>query len=154
MKSYVEKGMLVPDHVMTKLVLPKLEQLSSHCWVLDGKKSLCFCYSAPAFHWHTLMNWIYMDKFLLLIRCYNETCSLKCWVMALERTASQPWDLIGQCRLHPFTIPQLIYTGRLCVGAFSHFCHYSDTECAKVYKTTTLGLFWMTKIIVRLKKKY
>ncbi|XP_037530456.1 adenylate kinase 4, mitochondrial [Nematolebias whitei] len=35
-KSYVEKGMLVPDHVMTKLVLPKVEQMSSHSWVLDG----------------------------------------------------------------------------------------------------------------------
>ncbi|XP_017276051.1 adenylate kinase 4, mitochondrial [Kryptolebias marmoratus] len=35
-KSYVEKGMLVPDHVMTRLMLPKLEQLSSHSWLLDG----------------------------------------------------------------------------------------------------------------------
>ncbi|KAK2835246.1 hypothetical protein Q5P01_015730 [Channa striata] len=35
-KPYVEKGMLVPDHVMTRLMLPKLEDLSSHSWLLDG----------------------------------------------------------------------------------------------------------------------
>lgn len=36
-KTYVEKGMLVPDHVMTRLMLPRLEQLNRHSWLLDGK---------------------------------------------------------------------------------------------------------------------
>ncbi|KAM3876558.1 adenylate kinase 4, mitochondrial [Diretmus argenteus] len=35
-KSYVERSMLVPDHVMTGLMLSRLEQLSSHSWLLDG----------------------------------------------------------------------------------------------------------------------
>ncbi|XP_041862125.1 adenylate kinase 4, mitochondrial [Melanotaenia boesemani] len=35
-KTYIERGMLVPDHVMTRLMLSKLEQLSGHSWLLDG----------------------------------------------------------------------------------------------------------------------
>ncbi|XP_013855383.1 adenylate kinase 4, mitochondrial [Austrofundulus limnaeus] len=35
-RSYVERGMLVPDPVVIRLVLPKLEQLSNHSWLLDG----------------------------------------------------------------------------------------------------------------------
>ncbi|GLD49712.1 adenylate kinase 4, mitochondrial [Lates japonicus] len=35
-KTYVERGMLVPDHVMTRLMLPRLEQLSGQSWLLDG----------------------------------------------------------------------------------------------------------------------
>ncbi|XP_028300367.1 adenylate kinase 4, mitochondrial [Gouania willdenowi] len=35
-KSYVDRGMLVPDHLMTKLMLPRLEQLSGQSWLLDG----------------------------------------------------------------------------------------------------------------------
>ncbi|KAK9519591.1 hypothetical protein VZT92_022310 [Zoarces viviparus] len=35
-RSYVERSMLVPDHVMTKLMLPRLEQLIDHSWLLDG----------------------------------------------------------------------------------------------------------------------
>ncbi|CAN9500885.1 unnamed protein product [Ophioblennius macclurei] len=34
--SYVERGMLVPDHIMTRLMLPRLQQLSGHSWLLDG----------------------------------------------------------------------------------------------------------------------
>ncbi|XP_029938284.1 adenylate kinase 4, mitochondrial [Salarias fasciatus] len=34
--SYVERGMLVPDLVMNRLMLPRLEQLSGHSWLLDG----------------------------------------------------------------------------------------------------------------------
>lgn len=41
-KTYVERGMLVPDHVMTRLMLPRLEQLSGHSWLLDGKKIYLF----------------------------------------------------------------------------------------------------------------
>ncbi|XP_072245207.1 adenylate kinase 4, mitochondrial [Leuresthes tenuis] len=35
-KTYIDRGMLVPDHVMTRLMLSKLEQLSGHSWLLDG----------------------------------------------------------------------------------------------------------------------
>ncbi|XP_061884250.1 adenylate kinase 4, mitochondrial isoform X1 [Entelurus aequoreus] len=35
-KTYVERGMLVPDHVMTRLMMPRLEQLSGQSWLLDG----------------------------------------------------------------------------------------------------------------------
>ncbi|KAM4739186.1 adenylate kinase 4, mitochondrial isoform 1-T1 [Anableps anableps] len=35
-KTYIERGMLVPDQVMTKLMLPKLEQMRNHSWLLDG----------------------------------------------------------------------------------------------------------------------
>ncbi|XP_033820927.1 adenylate kinase 4, mitochondrial [Periophthalmus magnuspinnatus] len=35
-KSYIDRRMLVPDHVVTRLMLPKLEQLSGHSWLLEG----------------------------------------------------------------------------------------------------------------------
>ncbi|XP_030582387.1 adenylate kinase 4, mitochondrial isoform X1 [Archocentrus centrarchus] len=35
-KTYVDRSMLVPDHVMTSLMLPRLKQLSNHSWLLDG----------------------------------------------------------------------------------------------------------------------
>jgi len=41
-KTYIDKAMLVPDHVMTRLMLSKLEQLSGHSWLLDGKTSNAF----------------------------------------------------------------------------------------------------------------
>ncbi|KAK5610589.1 hypothetical protein CRENBAI_002822 [Crenichthys baileyi] len=37
-KTYIERGMLVPDQVMTRLMLPKLEQLRNHSWLLDVLK--------------------------------------------------------------------------------------------------------------------
>lgn len=41
-KPYVERSMLVPDHVITRLMLPKLEQLSGQSWLLDGEISLIY----------------------------------------------------------------------------------------------------------------
>uniref|UniRef100_A0A1A8GSK3 GTP:AMP phosphotransferase AK3, mitochondrial n=1 Tax=Nothobranchius korthausae TaxID=1143690 RepID=A0A1A8GSK3_9TELE len=35
-KTYVQKGMPIPDHLMTRLMLPKLGQLRDHSWLLDG----------------------------------------------------------------------------------------------------------------------
>ncbi|XP_056270727.1 adenylate kinase 4, mitochondrial [Pseudoliparis swirei] len=35
-RTYVERSMLVPDHLMTRLMLPRLEQLIGHSWLLDG----------------------------------------------------------------------------------------------------------------------
>lgn len=35
-KTYIDKRMLVPDHVVTRLLVPKLEQLSGYNWLLEG----------------------------------------------------------------------------------------------------------------------
>lgn len=35
-KTYIEKGLLVPDHVMTRLLLPRLEEITRLSWLLDG----------------------------------------------------------------------------------------------------------------------
>lgn len=35
-QTYVERSLLVPDLVMTRLMLPRLEQLSGQSWLLDG----------------------------------------------------------------------------------------------------------------------
>lgn len=59
-KTYVEKGMLVPDHVMTRLMLPRLEQLNSHSWLLDGKKNIVYVF-----------NTITIDGFYFMIH-YNK----------------------------------------------------------------------------------
>lgn len=39
-KTYVERSMMVPDHVMTGLMLPRLEQMIGHSWLLDGKRRI------------------------------------------------------------------------------------------------------------------
>ncbi|MBN3316126.1 KAD4 kinase, partial [Atractosteus spatula] len=35
-QKYIEKGLLVPDQVITRLVLTKLERMTRHSWLLDG----------------------------------------------------------------------------------------------------------------------
>uniref|UniRef100_A0A673KPT2 Adenylate kinase 4 n=2 Tax=Sinocyclocheilus rhinocerous TaxID=307959 RepID=A0A673KPT2_9TELE len=35
-KTYIKKGLLVPDHVMTRLLLPRLEEMTKYSWLLDG----------------------------------------------------------------------------------------------------------------------
>ncbi|KAL7396641.1 hypothetical protein ABVT39_009202 [Epinephelus coioides] len=35
-KTYVDRSMLVPDDVMTRLMLPRLQQMIAHSWLLDG----------------------------------------------------------------------------------------------------------------------
>lgn len=35
-RSYVERSILVPDHVMTRLMLPRLQEMSNYSWLLDG----------------------------------------------------------------------------------------------------------------------
>ncbi|CDQ60879.1 unnamed protein product [Oncorhynchus mykiss] len=35
-KTYIERGLLVPDHVMTRLLLPRLEEMTRHSWLMDG----------------------------------------------------------------------------------------------------------------------
>lgn len=55
-KSYVDRGTLVPDDIMTRLMLPRLEQLSTHSWLLDGESNnvcifvhVCDSYICPVF---------------------------------------------------------------------------------------------------------
>lgn len=43
-KSYVDRGILVPDDIMTRLMLPRLEQLSAHSWLLDGETHNSFLF--------------------------------------------------------------------------------------------------------------
>lgn len=40
-KTYIDKDLLVPDCVMTCLLLPRLEQMTRYSWVLDGKRVMC-----------------------------------------------------------------------------------------------------------------
>ncbi|XP_062854108.1 adenylate kinase 4, mitochondrial isoform X2 [Trichomycterus rosablanca] len=35
-KTYIEKRLLVPDHVMTRMLLPHLEEMTHQGWILDG----------------------------------------------------------------------------------------------------------------------
>lgn len=35
-KAYIKKGLLMPDHVMTRLLLPRLEEMTKYSWLLDG----------------------------------------------------------------------------------------------------------------------
>ncbi|KAI7807667.1 adenylate kinase 4, mitochondrial isoform X1 [Triplophysa rosa] len=35
-KAYMKKRLLVPDHVMTRLLLPRLEEMTKYSWLLDG----------------------------------------------------------------------------------------------------------------------
>lgn len=34
--TYIKKGLLVPDHVMTRLLLPRLVEMTKYSWLLDG----------------------------------------------------------------------------------------------------------------------
>ncbi|KAG9351035.1 hypothetical protein JZ751_024925 [Albula glossodonta] len=35
-RTHIEKGLLVPDDVMTLVLLPRLKEMARHSWVLDG----------------------------------------------------------------------------------------------------------------------
>lgn len=35
-QTYIDKRMLVPDHVVTRLMLPRLDKLGGHSWLLEG----------------------------------------------------------------------------------------------------------------------
>ncbi|XP_043917024.1 GTP:AMP phosphotransferase AK3, mitochondrial [Protopterus annectens] len=35
-RAYIDQGQLVPDDVMTRLILQELKVLEQHCWLLDG----------------------------------------------------------------------------------------------------------------------
>lgn len=39
-RTYVERSLLVPDHVMTRLMLPRLQEMNNYSWLLDGKKDV------------------------------------------------------------------------------------------------------------------
>lgn len=36
-RQYLEKGLLVPDHVITRLMMSELELRSDQHWLLDGE---------------------------------------------------------------------------------------------------------------------
>lgn len=39
-KQYIEKGLLVPDHVITRLMMSELENRRGQHWLLDGEWGL------------------------------------------------------------------------------------------------------------------
>lgn len=39
-RQYIEKGLLVPDHVITRLMLSELETRRGQHWLLDGELNL------------------------------------------------------------------------------------------------------------------
>lgn len=39
-KQYIEKGLLVPDHVITRLMMSELENRRLQHWLLDGELNL------------------------------------------------------------------------------------------------------------------
>lgn len=48
-KTYVERSILVPDHVMSSLMLPRLKELGNHSWLLDGEKNTALISITKAF---------------------------------------------------------------------------------------------------------
>lgn len=38
-KSYIDQGQLIPDDIMTQLVLNEIKRLDRYNWLLDGKLS-------------------------------------------------------------------------------------------------------------------
>lgn len=87
MKTYIERGLSVPDHVVTGLVLPKLEQLSSHSWLLDGKTQPAFVTAQPCLH---LSIWFVLNKHtlclaLLSLPCVSSICNLETCSAVVQR---------------------------------------------------------------------
>ena len=39
-KTFIDQGKLIPDDVMTRLVLHELKNLTQHSWLLDGRWSI------------------------------------------------------------------------------------------------------------------
>lgn len=79
-KSYVDRGILVPDDIMTRLMLPKLEQLSTHSWLLDGESS---------------------SIFLFIHVCDSYTCPVFFFLGATVSTQNVCWKMFGQpCARH------------------------------------------------------
>lgn len=46
-KTFIDQGKLIPDDVMTRLVLHELENLTQYNWLLDGRWSIEHIYSCP-----------------------------------------------------------------------------------------------------------
>lgn len=49
-KQYIEKGLLVPDHVITRLMMLELENRRDQHWLLDGELNLWV-------NWISVNNW-------------------------------------------------------------------------------------------------
>lgn len=76
-KTYIEKGALVPDHVMTRLILPRLEEMTHHNWLLDGTIKKCNYFIAIYFAPFLLASNGILDELLnyvIHIRCFCIIC--------------------------------------------------------------------------------
>lgn len=80
-KSYVDRGILVPDDIMTRLMLPKLEQLSTHSWLLDGESNYSFFFSR-------LSCWSAFWSF-------SQPFQLPCWELWWSLAATPPVWLVS-----------------------------------------------------------
>lgn len=52
MKSCIDQGQLVPDDVMSRLILSDLRAMNQSSWLLDGKKR----FLVKAFYQHYLLE--------------------------------------------------------------------------------------------------
>jgi len=50
-KQYIEKGLLVPDHVITRLMMSELENRRGEPWLLDGELN-------PPVSWTSVNSWL------------------------------------------------------------------------------------------------
>lgn len=128
-KSYVERGMLVPDHVMTRLMLPRLEQLSSHSWLLDGEKNIIFVfiYFSSCFELYSTDAGEYLSRNLqllpqLLVVRKSVFHNAVSWPVV--ETASHPLNLTGPLRCHPQNLKTEIHQFKPSGKNFLHLYIY------------------------------
>lgn len=93
-RTYVERSMLVPDHVMTRLMMPRLEQLMGHSWLLDGMNQInlfIFYLFEILFYKKTL----YMVCALLLLHTAPPLQCLDLWgnMFFIMQRNGQRWEL-------------------------------------------------------------
>lgn len=99
-KTYVERSMLVPDHVMTRLMLPRLEQLSGHSWLLDGKKNwvVVFCYNECFFLFFALLFFSFLLT-LTYSTLLHYSVFIVCSEVGRDVFMMQPHGSIRNCQL-------------------------------------------------------
>lgn len=56
-KQYIEKGRLVPDHVITRMMLSELENRQDQHWLLDGE-------------WDPWVSWVSGSSLFLIEFCH------------------------------------------------------------------------------------
>lgn len=93
-RTYVERSMLVPDHVMTRLMMPRLEQLMGHSWLLDGMNQINL-FIFYLFEMLFYMKTLYMVCALLLLHTAPPLQCLDLWgnMFFIMQRNGQRWEL-------------------------------------------------------------